>query len=99
MKSTWYEVDTLYNNNNNNNNNSNNNKLLCSTMSIFSGRLPILSVVEQLKLEHTIPITLHANIIVSSIRTNRARCALYKKILDLLIIESVSGESSGRASL
>ena len=32
-------------------------------------------------------------------RTNRARCALCKKILDLLTEESVSGESSGRASL
>ena len=31
---------------------------------------------------------------MSSIRTNRARCALYKKILDLLDEESVSGESS-----
>ena len=31
-------------------------------------------------------------VIVSSIRTNRARCALYKKILDLLNEESVSGE-------
>ena len=38
-------------------------------------------------------------LIVSSIRTNRARCALYKKILDLLDEKSVSGESSGRASL
>ena len=37
--------------------------------------------------------------IVSSICTNRARCALYKKILDLLDEESVSGESSGGASL
>ena len=36
---------------------------------------------------------------VSSIRTNRAKCALYKKILDLLNEESVSGESSGRAGL
>ena len=35
---------------------------------------------------------------MSSIRINRARCALYKKILDLLDEESVSGESSGRAS-
>ena len=35
-------------------------------------------------------------VIVSSIRTNRARCALYKKILDLLDEERVSGESSGR---
>ena len=38
-------------------------------------------------------------VIVSSIRTNRARCALYKKILDLLDEESVPRESSGRASL
>ena len=37
-------------------------------------------------------------VIVSSIRTNRVRCALYKKILDLLDKESFSGESSGRAS-
>ena len=35
---------------------------------------------------------------VSSIWTSRARCALYKKILDLFNEESVSGESSGRAS-
>ena len=35
-------------------------------------------------------------VIVSSIRTNRARCALHKKILDLLDEENVSGESSGR---
>ena len=33
-------------------------------------------------------------VIVSSILTNRARCALYKKILDLLDEESVSGESN-----
>ena len=38
-------------------------------------------------------------VIVSSIRTNRARYTLYKKILDLLDEESVSGESSGRACL
>ena len=38
-------------------------------------------------------------VIVSSILTNRARCALYKKILDLFDEESISGESSGRASL
>ena len=38
-------------------------------------------------------------VIVSSIRTNRARYALYKKILDSLDEESISGESSGRASL
>ena len=38
-------------------------------------------------------------VIVSSISTNRARCALCKKILDLLDEESVSGESSDRASL
>ena len=31
--------------------------------------------------------------------TNRARCALNKKILNLLNEESVSGGSSGRASL
>ena len=36
---------------------------------------------------------------VSSIRTNRARCALYKKILDLVDEESVSGACSDRASL
>ena len=35
-------------------------------------------------------------VIVLSLQTNRARCALYKKILDLLDEESVSGESSGR---
>ena len=35
-------------------------------------------------------------VIVSSIRTNRARCALYKKNVDLLDKESISGESSGR---
>ena len=40
-------------------------------------------------------------IIVSSIQTNRARCALhvYKKICDILDKESFSRESSGRASL
>ena len=38
-------------------------------------------------------------VIVSYIWTNRALCALYKKILDLLEEESVSRESSGRASL
>ena len=40
-------------------------------------------------------------VIVSSIRENRARCALYKKIkmLDLLNKESISGETSGRTSL
>ena len=38
-------------------------------------------------------------VVVSSIRTNRARCTLYKKILDLFDEESISGESSGRASL
>ena len=38
-------------------------------------------------------------VIVSSIWTNRALCALYKTILDLLDEESVSRESSGRASL
>ena len=38
-------------------------------------------------------------VIVSSIQTSRARCTLYKKILDLLDEESFSGESSGRASL
>ena len=32
-------------------------------------------------------------VIVSSIRTNRARCALYKKILDLLDEESISGKA------
>ena len=31
-------------------------------------------------------------VIVSSIRTKRARCALYKIILDLLNEESISGE-------
>ena len=35
-------------------------------------------------------------VIVSSIQTNRVRRALYKKILDSLDEESVSGESSGR---
>ena len=38
-------------------------------------------------------------VIVSSIQTNGARCTLYKKILDLLDEESISGESNGRASL
>ena len=38
-------------------------------------------------------------VIVSTIWTNRARCTLYKKIFDLLEEESVSGKSSGRASL
>ena len=33
------------------------------------------------------------------LRTNRARCTLYKKIFDLLDEESVSGVRSGRASL
>ena len=33
------------------------------------------------------------------LQTNRARCALYQKILDLLDEESVSGARSGRASL
>ena len=36
-------------------------------------------------------------VIVSSIRTIRARCAFYKKILDLLNEESIAGESSGKA--
>ena len=47
----------------------------------------------------TILIDVFVWVIVSSILTNRPRCALYKKILDLLDEESVSGESSGRASL
>ena len=34
-------------------------------------------------------------VIVSSIRINRAKSALYKKILDLLDEESASGENSG----
>ena len=38
-------------------------------------------------------------VIVSSIRTNRAVCTLFKKILHLLDDESDSGESNGRASL
>ena len=38
-------------------------------------------------------------VIVSSILTNRVRCALYKKILDLLDEESVSEARSSRASL
>ena len=33
-------------------------------------------------------------VIVSYIQTNRARCALYRKILDLLDEESVSGEKA-----
>ena len=37
--------------------------------------------------------------IVLSILTNRASCTLCKKILDLLDEESISGESSGTASL
>ena len=45
----------------------------------------------------TILIDAFVRVIVSYIRTNRARCALYKKILDLLDEESVSGESSGRS--
>ena len=32
---------------------------------------------------------------VSYIRTNRARCALYKKVLDLLDKESVTCKSNG----
>ena len=32
-------------------------------------------------------------VIVSSIQKNRARCALYKKILDLLDEENISGEN------
>ena len=36
---------------------------------------------------------------VSSIRTNQARCALYRNFLDLLDEEIVSGESSDRAVL
>ena len=31
-------------------------------------------------------------------RTNTARCMLYKKVLDLLIVESIYGESSGRTN-
>ena len=42
---------------------------------------------------------LFVQVIVLSIRTNRARCVLYKKTLDLLDEESVSRESSGRVSL
>ena len=38
-------------------------------------------------------------VIVSSIQTNRSRCALYKKIFDLLDEESISGARSGKASL
>ena len=38
-------------------------------------------------------------VIVSSIRTNRTKYTLYKKILDLLEEQNFSGESSGRASL
>ena len=38
-------------------------------------------------------------VFVSSIRTIRAMFAFYKKILDLLDEETVSGESSGRVSL
>ena len=38
-------------------------------------------------------------VIVSSIRTNRACCTLYKKTLDLLNKESVSGVCSGRVNL
>ena len=47
----------------------------------------------------TILIDAFMRVIVLSNRTNRARCALYKKILDLPDEESVSGETSGRASL
>ena len=38
-------------------------------------------------------------VIVVILRTNRARCASYEKILDLLNKESVSGARSDRASL
>ena len=38
-------------------------------------------------------------VIVSSIRTNRARCTLYKNILDIPDEGSVSRACSGRASL
>ena len=38
-------------------------------------------------------------VIVSSIRTNRVRCILNRKILDLLDEESFSGESIGRVNL
>ena len=34
-----------------------------------------------------------------TLQTNRARCALNKKILDLLDEESISGVRSGRAGL
>ena len=37
-------------------------------------------------------------VIVSSIQTNRAGCALYKKIL-VLLEESVSGVRNGRANI
>ena len=37
--------------------------------------------------------------ILCTVRTNRARCALYEKMLDLLDEESIAGESCGRASL
>ena len=46
----------------------------------------------------TLVTVLFVRVIVSSIRTNRARCTFYKKILGLLDEESVSGESSGTAS-
>ena len=44
----------------------------------------------------TILADVFVRVIVSSIQTNRVRRALYKKILDSLDEESVSGESSGR---
>ena len=47
----------------------------------------------------TILTDMFVRVIVSSIRKKRARCALNMKMLGLLDEESVSGESSGRASL
>ena len=47
----------------------------------------------------TILIDSFVRVIVSSIRTNRSKYTLYKKILDLLEEENFSGESSGRGSL
>ena len=42
----------------------------------------------------TILTDVFVQVIEPSIRTNKARCSLYKKILDLLVEESVSGARS-----
>ena len=56
---------------------------------VFPGLAPIYYV--------TILTYVFVQVVVSSIRTNRARCTLYKKILDLFDEKSVSGESRSRA--